>query len=185
MTSRGELWLIRHGETEWSRSGQHTSRTDLPLTPEGEQKARAAGRLLHGHKFALVLSSPMQRARETARLAGFEPEVIDDLREWDYGAYEGRTTQEIRKDAPGWTIWTAPPPGGETADQVGSRADRVIARAVSAGGDVAVFGHGHMLMDTCCVCWPRDGWNWSRRRAGCLCWRPDRSVCSDTSGRRG
>ena len=145
MTSRGELWLIRHGETEWSRSGQHTSRTDLPLTPEGEQKARAAGRLLHGHKFALVLSSPMQRARETARLAGFEPEVIDDLREWDYGAYEGRTTQEIRKDAPGWTIWTAPPPGGETADQVGSRADRVIARAVSAGGDVAVFGHGHML----------------------------------------
>src|SRR6266404_5925226 len=131
MASHGELWLIRHGETEWSKSGQHTSRTDLPLTAEGERKAAAAGRLLQGRKFTLVLSSPMRRARDTARLAGYDPKVTDDLREWDYGKYEGRTTAEIQKDAPGWTIWTKPPLGGETADQVGARADRVIARAAS------------------------------------------------------
>jgi broad specificity phosphatase PhoE len=145
MTSRGELWLLRHGETEWSLSGRHTSRTDLPLTSEGERRAAAVGQSLRGQQFALVLSSPMRRALDTARLAGYAPEVTDDLREWDYGEYEGRTTPEIQKDAPGWSIWTGDPPGGETSAQVGERADRVIERAVAAGGDVALFGHGHML----------------------------------------
>lgn len=140
-----ELWLIRHGETEWSRSGQHTSRTDLPLLPEGEQRARELRPLLTGKKFALVLSSPMRRALETARLAGFDPEITGDLCEWQYGDYEGLTASEIHKAAPGWSIWSAAPKGGETAEQVAARADRVIARATSAGGDLAVFGHGHML----------------------------------------
>jgi probable phosphoglycerate mutase len=140
-----EMWLIRHGETEWSRSGQHTSRTDLPLVPEGEQRARALREALAGRKFALVLSSPMRRALETARLAGFDPQVNDDLREWQYGDYEGRTTAQIHQIDPAWTIWTSTPPGGEAAEQVAARADRVIARAAAAGGDVAVFGHGHML----------------------------------------
>src|SRR5260221_8907181 len=102
-----EIWLIRHGETAWSLSGQHTSDTDLPLTPEGEQRARALGTLLAGHKFGLVLSSPMKRALDTAHLAGFEPVIADNLREWDYGDYEGHTTAEIQKASPGWTIWTS------------------------------------------------------------------------------
>jgi broad specificity phosphatase PhoE len=145
MISKGELWLIRHGETEWTLSGAHTSRTDLPLTTRGEQRAERLKRLLMGKRFAAVLSSPMRRALETARLAGFDPDVTDDLREWDYGKYEGLTTPEIQKDSPGWTIWTGTPPGGESITQVSGRADRVIARAVSIGGDVALFGHGHML----------------------------------------
>lgn len=140
-----EIWLMRHGETEWSRSGQHTSRTDLPLTPMGEDRARRLGKLLEGRKFALVLSSPMRRALDTCRLAGFNPEVSEDMREWDYGEYEGLTTAQIRQTAPGWAIWTAPPKGGETLEQVSARADRVVARALEAGGDVALFGHGHML----------------------------------------
>jgi probable phosphoglycerate mutase len=140
-----ELWLMRHGETEWSRSGQHTSRTDLPLTPEGERRALNLAKMLGGRKFALTLSSPMRRALETCRLAGYEAEKTSDLAEWDYGDYEGLTTAEIQRTVPDWTIWTGAPPGGETAAQVGARADRVIARALNAGGDVAVFGHGHML----------------------------------------
>jgi broad specificity phosphatase PhoE len=140
-----ELWLIRHGETEWSRSGQHTSRTDLPLLAEGEQRARELRPLLAEQKFALVLSSPMRRAVETARLAGFDPEITGDLCEWQYGEYEGLTRPQIQEIAPGWSIWTEGPAGGETAAQVAARADRVIARAASAGGDVALFGHGHML----------------------------------------
>lgn len=141
-----ELWLMRHGETEWSLSGQHTSRTDLPLTAEGERGAAKLKTFLHGKRFALVLSSPMRRALETARLAGYDPETTGDLREWDYGSYEGLTTAEIQCSAPGWTIWSpTPPPGGETAEQVAARADRVIARALESGGDVAIFGHGHML----------------------------------------
>ena len=140
-----EIWLMRHGETEWSRSGQHTSRTDLPLTPMGEDRARRLGKLLEGRKFALVLSSPMRRALDTCRLAGFNPQVSEDMREWDYGEYEGLTTAQIRQTAPGWAIWTAPPKGGETIEQVSARADRVLARALEAQGDVALFGHGHML----------------------------------------
>jgi probable phosphoglycerate mutase len=138
---------MRHGETEWSRSGAHTSRTDLPLTPEGERKAANLQRLLEGRSFELVLTSPMRRAIDTCRLAGFGDlaQVTPDLCEWEYGAYEGLTTEQIRKANPGWTIWTGNPPGGETIEQVSARADRVIQRALSAGGDVALFGHGHML----------------------------------------
>jgi broad specificity phosphatase PhoE len=145
MSSSNELWLLRHGETEWSLSGAHTSRTDLPLTPEGELRAAAVGKVLSAQKFALVLSSPMKRARDTARLAGFQPEITDDLREWDYGDYEGLTTAQIRQQTPGWTIWTMTPKGGETAAQVAARADRVIARTTAAAGDVALFSHGHLL----------------------------------------
>lgn len=145
MTSTTELWLIRHGETEWSRSGAHTSRTDLPLTPEGEKRAEALAAILRGQRFALVLSSPMRRALDTARLAGFQPQITDDLREWDYGVYEGRTTPDIQREAPNWTIWTSTPPGGETADSVAARADRLIARALPLDGEVALFGHGHFL----------------------------------------
>lgn len=139
-----ELWLIRHGETEWSASGRHTSSTDLALTQEGERKAVSVGRLLAGKAFALVLASPLRRALETCRLAGYSPEVTPDLCEWGYGAYEGLTTAEIEVQKPGWTIWNGTPPGGESAEEVGARADRVIARA-AAKGDVALFGHGHML----------------------------------------
>jgi len=143
--SRGELWLIRHGETEWSAAGRHTSATDLALTAEGDRKAAAVGRLLAGKAFALVLASPLRRALETCRLAGYSAEVTPDLCEWSYGIYEGLTTAEIQIQNPGWTIWNGTPPGGETAEQVGTRADRVIARASAVNGDVALFGHGHML----------------------------------------
>lgn len=140
-----EIWLVRHGETEWSRSGQHTSRTDLPLTPAGEQQAEHLKGMLAGHPFALVLSSPMKRAVETCRLVGLTPEISGDLREWDYGDYEGLTTPAIQKSAPGWTIFTGTVPNGETAEQVAARADRVIDRATASKGDAALFGHGHLL----------------------------------------
>jgi broad specificity phosphatase PhoE len=141
---QGNLWVIRHGETEWSASGRHTSSTDLPLTAEGERKAAAVGRLLAGKTFALVLASPSRRAIDTCRLAGCSALITPDLREWGYGAYEGLTTAEIQAENPGWTIWTGTPPGGESAEEVGARADRVIATAQAAEGDVALFGHGHM-----------------------------------------
>jgi broad specificity phosphatase PhoE len=142
--SRGTLWLIRHGETDWSAFGRHTSTTDLALTAEGERKARAVGCLLAGKPFALVLASPSRRAIDTCRLAGYSAQITPDLREWGYGSYEGLTTEEIQSQNPGWTIWTGTPPGGESAEEVGARADRVIARALAAEGDVALFGHGHM-----------------------------------------
>jgi broad specificity phosphatase PhoE len=145
MEMPSEIWLVRHGETEWSRSGQHTSRTDLPLTPAGELQAESLKRMLAGHPFALVLSSPMNRAIETCRLVGLEPQISEDLREWNYGDYEGLTTAEIQKRVPGWTVWTGPAPNGESAEQVAARADRAIARALAAGGDAALFGHGHLL----------------------------------------
>lgn len=141
----GEIFLIRHGETEWSLSGQHTSRTDLPLTETGRQRALDLATKLGGRGFALVLSSPMQRALETSRLAGYEPAIDPDLHEWNYGDYEGLTSAEIQKSSPHWTIWSGTPPNGESAGQVGARADRVIERALAASGDVALFGHGHML----------------------------------------
>ena len=140
-----EIWLVRHGETEWSRSGQHTSRTDLPLTAAGERQAEGLKRMLVGHSFAMVLSSPMQRAVETCRLVDLSPEVSADLLEWDYGDYEGLTTPEIQKRVPGWTIFTGSVPNGETMAQVAARADRVVARALAVKGDVALFGHGHLL----------------------------------------
>jgi probable phosphoglycerate mutase len=144
--------LLRHGETEWSKSGQHTGRTDLPLTPHGEELARASGELLHGYDFVLTLSSPLQRARRTAELAGLDAEVDEDLLEWDYGAYEGRTTAQIRADLGyDWTVFRdGVTPGetpGETVEEVAARASRVVRRALEAmqRGDVALVGHGHCL----------------------------------------
>lgn len=141
------LWLVRHGETAWSASGRHTSRTDVPLTPRGEDEARDLARLLGGCAFGAVLVSPRARAQETCRLAGFEDRaVVDpDLAEWDYGADEGRTTAQIQVDRPGWSIWGDGPLEGETIDQVAVRANRVIARVRSMSGDTLAFGHGHML----------------------------------------
>jgi len=143
-----ELWLVRHGETEWSLSGAHTGRTDIPLTAAGREKAAAVGRYLAGRKFAGVLVSPLVRARETCRLAGYENAQIDaDLSEWDYGNYEGRTTSQIQAERPGWTLWSDGVPNGETAAQVAARADSVIARALAIEGenDVILFAHGHIL----------------------------------------
>jgi len=148
MAERGKgVFLVRHGATEWSESGRHTGRTDLPLVEKGRQQARAVARLLAGRHFVMVLTSPLQRARETCRIAGFEPsaEVSEDLLEWDYGAYEGLTTAQIRDRRPGWTIWDAPPPEGETLPQVAARAEHVIQRARAATGDVLLFAHAHLL----------------------------------------
>jgi probable phosphoglycerate mutase len=144
--ARGELWLVRHGETEWSASGRHTSRTDVALTERGAEKAVRVGHRLTGITFDRVLTSPLTRARETCRLAGFgdRAEVVDDLREWDYGDDEGRTTAEIRDTRPGWTVWDQGPAGGETAEEVGRRADRVVALARGTGGRVLAFSHGHI-----------------------------------------
>jgi probable phosphoglycerate mutase len=143
----GELWLIRHGETEWSLSGAHTGRTDLPLTEHGRQEAQAIRRELDGRAFSLVLTSPLERARETCTLAGYgdRAQLEPNLHEWDYGDYEGRTTAQIRQQAPDWSLWHDGVPNGETIEQVASRAETVIARAAAAGGDVALFAHGHIL----------------------------------------
>jgi probable phosphoglycerate mutase len=159
--AEAQLFLVRHGETAWSASGQHTGRTDIPLTPAGERQAAALGRMLGGRPFSLVLTSPLSRARETCRLAGYAEKAVatDDLREWDYGDHEGRKTADIRKEFPGWTIWAGPVPNGETIDEVAERTRRVIARAVAAGGDVALFAHGHVLR-VLAACWlgmPPDG----------------------------
>jgi broad specificity phosphatase PhoE len=144
---RVEIVLARHGETAWSRDRLHTSNTDLPLTDAGRQEAVALARRLKGREFALVLSSPLRRARETCELAGLadEAEVDGDLREFDYGEFEGISTAEIRSKRPGWELWRDGCPGGETAADVGDRADRVIERALSTDGDVALFAHGHFL----------------------------------------
>jgi len=144
---RPTVWLARHGETEWARLGRHTSRTDVPLTPIGQEQARALGRRLAGHAFSLVLTSPLSRATETAALAGYGDRAVRDpeLRERDYGSLEGRLTDDIRADYRGWTIWHGPWPDGETADQVAARADRVLTQGLAAEGDVLVFGHGHQL----------------------------------------
>jgi probable phosphoglycerate mutase len=146
MSSRQEIVLVRHGETAWSRDGRHTGRTDLPLTDVGEKQAERLGSLLADRDFALVLTSPLQRSRRTCELAGVGgAEVLDDLREVDYGIYEGRRTADIQRNEPGWTVWTEPLVDGETIDEAGARADRVIRRLRETEGDVAVFGHGHML----------------------------------------
>jgi broad specificity phosphatase PhoE len=139
-----ELWVIRHGETEWSRDGLHTSHTELELTPAGEAVARRLEQRLEGVEFDLVLTSPRLRARRTAELAGFpDAELDEDLTEWDYGDYEGLTTATIREAVPGWTVWTHPCPGGDTAEEVSARMDRVVARVRDHGGRVLVFSHGH------------------------------------------
>jgi broad specificity phosphatase PhoE len=149
----GELVLVRHGETEWSKSGQHTGRTDIPLTENGVEQAKRAGRALAGRSFALALSSPLERARETARIVGVDPEIDEDLYEWDYGAYEGLTTPQIRVLRHGpWDLWTDGVPAGDTpgenAAEVRVRAERVLdrARLVLAEGQDAIFvAHGHVL----------------------------------------
>jgi probable phosphoglycerate mutase len=142
-----EIWLVRHGETEWSAAGRHTGRTDIPLTEAGREQARALRTRLSGHRFALVLTSPLSRARETCELAGYgsvcQPD--DALCEWDYGAYEGRTTESIQEERPGWTVWTGGVPGGETIEQVAARAASVLQRVAGASGDVALFSHAHFL----------------------------------------
>jgi broad specificity phosphatase PhoE len=141
------LVLVRHGETEWSRSGRHTGRTDVPLTERGREQALRLGTALGQRSFSRVLSSPLGRSLETCRLAGLDArvEVVDDLREWDYGVYEGRTRVEIATEIPGWTVWTHPIPDGESLADLGRRADRVIASALPSGGDVLLFSHGHIL----------------------------------------
>lgn len=139
--------MVRHGDTEWSQNGRHTGSTDLPLLPEGEDRARSLAPALAEFNFARVLSSPLQRARRTAELAGFGDrlEVVPDLTEWDYGDYEGFTSEQIWEHDPYWSLWIVGAPNGETPEQIGERADRVIADAVGSGGDVLIFAHGHIL----------------------------------------
>jgi broad specificity phosphatase PhoE len=175
-----QLWLVRHGETEWSASGRHTSHTDVPLTERGRERAADLRTRLTGSTFDAVLTSPLGRARETCALAGFadQAEIDEDLHEWDYGSGEGLTTAEIRQVLPGWTVWTHDLPRSESVADVSDRADRVIARARAAGGRTIVFSHGHfsrvlgarwidlpaadgarLRLDTAAVCvlgWERD-----------------------------
>lgn len=159
---RHRIHLVRHGETDWSLLGRHTSRTDLPLNEAGERRAAALAPRLAALPLALVLTSPMRRAVRTCELAGLlgRAERTDDLREWDYGDFEGRTTPEIRLSRPGWTIFHDGVPGGETAEDVAARVRRVVDRAAAADGDVALFGHGHSLRVLAAV-WlrlaPEDG----------------------------
>jgi broad specificity phosphatase PhoE len=143
----GRMVLVRHGPTEWSVSGKHTSHTDLGLLEMGVDRSRELGKLLSERTFAAVFVSPLRRALETCRLAGYAERavVVEDLREWDYGDYEGRTTAEIRAERTHWDLWSGGVPNGETLTEVGRRADRVIARAQATGGDVVCFAHGHLL----------------------------------------
>jgi probable phosphoglycerate mutase len=141
------IWLLRHGATEWSRNGRHTGTSDIPLLPEGEQEAKALAPILAGHQFSKVLVSPLQRARRTCALAGLgeQAEICEDLREWNYGIYEGITTPEIRQTVPGWSVWSHGCPEGEDAAAVTRRCERVIATVLELEGDVALFAHGHIL----------------------------------------
>jgi broad specificity phosphatase PhoE len=147
-----ELWLVRHGETEWSLSGAHTSTTDIPLTDHGRQRAVELNEFLHGKKFAAVYVSPKHRARETCEIAGYGDvmQVEDNLQEWNYGESEGKTTKEMREKYgdPNWSVWTNPIVGGEAVEAVGERADKVIAKSLAQvpdGGQVALFAHAHIL----------------------------------------
>jgi broad specificity phosphatase PhoE len=142
-----DVVLVRHGETEWSKLGRHTGRSDIPLTDEGRRTAAGLKPALAGWNFSRVLSSPLRRASETCRIAGLADrmEVDPDLQEWDYGQDEGRTSLEIQADRPGWRIWDTGPKGGEAIEQVAERADRVIQRLLPLKGHVAIFAHGHLL----------------------------------------
>ena len=191
--ARGQLWLLRHGDTEWASAGMHTGRTDIPLSPAGEQTARARAKDLDGHDFALVLSSPLSRARQTADLAGVRVDAIDpDLIEWDYGAWEGLTTAQIREQLgdPDWTVWEdMVRPGdtpGETTTEVGVRAQRVIDRGMPEildGRDCLLVAHGHLLRMLTAV-WlrlpARDGRLWALSAGGLsvLGWERTQSVIS-------
>jgi probable phosphoglycerate mutase len=141
----GQLWLVRHGETEWSASGRHTSHSDIPLTERGRERATELRARLAGITFDAVLTSPLRRAQQTCSLAGFgdRAEIDEDLREWDYGSGEGLTTPEIRETSPGWTVWTHNLPGSEPVAEVSQRADRFIARSRAIGGRTLAFSHGH------------------------------------------
>ena len=145
------VFLVRHGETEWSLTGQHTGRTDIPLTEEGRRQGRRLGTRLARERFAAVLVSPLLRAQETARLAGFAigedsvAQLEPDLVEWDYGDYDSLTAADIRRERPGWTPWWGGFPGGETLEELADRAERVLARVKAVDGEVALFGHGHIL----------------------------------------
>lgn len=144
-----QIWLVRHGETEWARLGRHTGRTDIALTDVGREQARALGSRLQGRAFSMVRTSPLSRAAHTAELAGFGERAIldEDLQEWDYGALEGRKTPDIQVDYPDWSIWAGPWPDGETVEDVGARVDRVLARCLAPEetGDALLFAHGHLL----------------------------------------
>jgi broad specificity phosphatase PhoE len=142
-----EVVLVRHGETEWSRAGKHTGRTDVPLTKRGRQQAKAVGETLRRREFALVLTSPLSRSLDTCRLAGFGDRAVsrEELMEWDYGAYEGRTTAEVREERHGWTLWRDGVPHGETIEEVATRINRVIAELRVVDGDSLLFAHGHVL----------------------------------------
>ena len=144
---RPDVWLIRHGETEWSRTGRHTGRTDVPLTEAGREQATALAGALTGETFARVLTSPLRRATETCALAGFGPvaEERDELVEWGYGDYEGVTTAQIRETVRGWTVWAGATPGGETTTEVGARVDALIDEVRRGTGAVLLFSHGHLL----------------------------------------
>jgi probable phosphoglycerate mutase len=168
-----EIVLVRHGETEWSRSGQHTSRTDLPLIEEGRARASALRGALTRWDFSLVLTSPLRRARETCELAGFGDRAVvcEDLREWDYGDYEGLTTPQIREDRPGWSLWRDGCPNGEQPDAVGARADRALDRLRAADGDALAFAHGHIFR-VIAARWielPASGGARLALRAGAIC----------------
>ena len=143
----GEVWLIRHAETDWAKAGKHTGRTDIPLNDEGREHAASLPARLAELSPSLVLTSPLGRAKETAAIAGFGDAAVEDpdLLEYDYGDYEGLTTPEIRESRPDWYLWRDGVPGGEMPDDVGARVDRVIARALAVDGDVALFAHGHVL----------------------------------------
>ena len=142
-----EIWLLRHGATEWSRNGRHTGSSDISLLPEGEAEARALAPLLAGQHFAEVWVSPLQRARRTCELAGLgaQAQLNENLREWDYGSYEGITTAEIRQTVPGWSVWTHRCPGGEDAAAVTQRCEALIAQLLALEGNIALFAHGHLL----------------------------------------
>jgi broad specificity phosphatase PhoE len=142
---RPELVLIRHGETEWSRERRHTGRTDVALTEHGRAQARHIATAVESFDFTHVYASPLSRALETARLVGLDPEIEPDLREWDYGRYEGITTAEIRTTDPGWSVWTHPVLDGESIDDVSARVDRLLARLLRLDGDVALVAHAHLL----------------------------------------
>jgi broad specificity phosphatase PhoE len=144
---RPQVVLVRHGETEWSKSGRHTGSSDIPLTEAGRSAAEALGERLRRWRFELVLTSPLSRAAETCKLAGLgdDAEMRSELVEWDYGEYEGLTTPQIRETIPGWSVWRDGCPGGETADEVGARVDPLIAELRALSGDAALFAHGHLL----------------------------------------